>query len=218
MKLLDGFCGGGGAGMGYHQAGFEVVGVDIKPQPRYPFEFVQADALEYIADHGHDFDVIHASPPCQKFSHITPERSKANHPDLIDPTRRVLQRTQKPYIIENVSGARAHLKSPIKLCGSMFRLKVFRHRFFEIYPAVILLTPPCQHDYTPIYVTGSTGYGGCGFPRVDAAIAEKRQAMDIDWMTTAEIDQAIPPAYTKWIGEQMLATMNAPSARPEMRR
>jgi len=191
--------------MGYHRAGFgEIVGVDHLPQPRYPFEFVQADALEFLAEHGREFDVIHASPPCQRYSQATPNGYKEGHPNLIRPTRQILSAIGKSYVIENVTGARRHLKTPVMLCGSMFGLSIFRHRWFEIWPCALLLTPPCQHDFTPVYVTGSTGRSGCGFPRKDATIAAKRQAMDIDWMVTSEIDQAIPPAYTKWIGQQLL--------------
>jgi len=191
--------------MGYHRAGFgEIVGVDHLPQIRYPFEFVQADALEFVAEHGTEFDVIHASPPCQRFSVATPNGYKENHPDLIKPTRQALASLGKPYVIENVTGARRHLKTPVMLCGSMFGLKVYRHRWFEIWPRILLLTPPCRHDFTPVYVTGSTGRAGCGFPRKDASIADKRKAIGIDWMTINEIDQAIPPVYTEWIGKQLL--------------
>ena len=209
MRLLDLFCGAGGAAMGYHKAGFgEIVGVDHLPQPRYPFQFVQADALEYLAEHGQEFDVIHASPPCQRFSHATPNGYKDNHPDLIRPTRQALMVLGRPYVIENVTGARRHLKTPVMLCGSMFGLSIFRHRWFEIWPCVLLLTPTCRHDFTPVYVTGSTGWSGCGYPRKDASISHKREAMEIDWMTTGEIDQAIPPAYTEWIGQHIIMSSN----------
>jgi DNA (cytosine-5)-methyltransferase 1 len=208
MKLLDLFCGAGGAAWGYHLAGFdEITGVDIKPQPRYPFEFIQADALEYLAEHGQEFDMIHASPPCQRFSNATPNSHKEGHPDLIKPVRKLLRRIGKPYVIENVTGARRHLKTPVMLCGSMFGLNVYRHRWFEIWPPVLLLSPPCRHDFTPVYITGSTGWGGCDFSRKDASIDQKREAMGILWMTTDEIDQAIPPAYTKFIGSKLLELM-----------
>ena len=205
MRLLDLFCGAGGAAVGYHRAGFgKIVGVDHLPQPRYPFEFVQADALEYLADHGQEFDVIHASPPCQRFSVATPNGYKEKHPDMIKPIRQALIIIGRPYVIENVTGARRHLKTPVMLCGSMFGLSIFRHRWFEIYPRILLLTSPCRHDFAPVYVTGSTGRAGCDFPRKDASIEQKREAMGIDWMVTDEIDQAIPPAYTEWIGKQLL--------------
>lgn len=105
-RLLDLFCGAGGAAMGYHRAGFDVVGVDIKPQKHYPFEFHQGDALEYVAAHGHEYDVIHASPPCQGYSEETPLEYRGNHPRMIGAVRDALQKIGKPYIIENVDGAR----------------------------------------------------------------------------------------------------------------
>lgn len=208
MKLLDLFCGAGGAAQGYYNAGFrDITGIDHMLQKRYPFDFVLADALEYLAKYGHEYDVIHASPPCQRFSHATPEAYKERHLDLITPTRELLQKFGKPYVIENVSGARRHLRNPMMLCGSMFGLNVFRHRYFEIWPSILVLVPPCNHSFVPVYVTGSTGYSGCGFPRKDATIAAKREAMGIDWMVTSEIDQAIPPVYTEWIGQQLRRVM-----------
>ena len=144
MKLLDLFCGAGGAGMGYHRAGFEIVGVDIAPQPRYPFEFVQADALEFLADHGHEFDAIHASPPCQGYSimHNLPWLRGRDYPLLILPAIEMLEALGKPYVVENVMGARHGSKMLKKrgleahglragwLCGAMFNLPFYRHRLF----------------------------------------------------------------------------------------
>lgn len=130
--LLDTFCKAGGAGMGYHLAGFEVVGVDIEPQKHYPFEFHKADALEFIAQHGHEFDVIHASPPCQFGSEATPMAARANHENLIPATREALKHAGRPYVIENVENVRVWLKNPVMLCGSMFNLPVWRHRYFEL--------------------------------------------------------------------------------------
>lgn len=131
MKLLDLFCGAGGAAMGYHRAGFgEIVGVDINPQPRYPFEFVQGDAVEYVAEHGHGFDAVHASPPCQGYSIMRnlPWLKDREYPMLIDPVRELLEQTGKPWVIENVMGA--HLPAGW-LCGTMFGLPFYRHRAFE---------------------------------------------------------------------------------------
>ena len=212
-RLLDLFCGAGGASMGYHQAGFEVVGVDIRPQPRYPFEFVQADALEYVAAHGHEFDVIHASPPCQAYTRLRrlvegKIGRKRDYPDLVAPTREALRATGKIYVIENVGGA--PLQDPIMLCGEMFGLRVFRHRYFEV--SVFLLAPP--HPRHPrgsttmayrsrsSFANGATHIGvyGNAFD-----VEDGRVAMGIDWMTRRELSQAIPPAYTRWIGEQILA-------------
>jgi DNA (cytosine-5)-methyltransferase 1 len=201
MKLLDLFCGAGGAGMGYHRAGFEVVGVDIKQQPHYPFEFHQADALEYLAEHGSEYDVIHASPPCQRYSEITPPQYRDNHPDLIAATREALIKTGKPYVIENVEGARYLLKSPIVLCGSMFGLGVWRHRYFEIYPEIHALLPPCNHSFLPVLITGTTRRKT---GRFEYTAQQCRDASGLDWMTRKGMDEAIPPAYTEWIGRRIL--------------
>ena len=204
MRLLDTFCGAGGAAVGYHRAGFEVVGIDVEPQPHYPFEFHQADALDYIREHGHEFDVIHASPPCQRYSWETPDEYKASHLDLIAPTREVLIATGKPYVIENVAGARGELIFPVMLCGSMFGLGVWRHRYFEVFDGakhLLLLTPPCNHSNVPILVTGTPRRKG--YPRRDPSKCQKERAIGIDWMITTELDQAIPPAYTEWLGRRI---------------
>ena len=154
MRLLDLYCKAGGCSMGYSHAGFEVVGVDIEPQPRYPFEFVQADAIEYVTAHGHEFDAIHASPPCQRYSTMTKGRWQdrvIEHPDLIAPTREALKVVGKPYSLENVEGARKELVNPVMLCGTMFDLKtkggsqLRRHRYFELSFPINFLVPPCQH-------------------------------------------------------------------------
>jgi len=194
MRLLDLFCGAGGAGMGYHRAGFEVVGVDIKPMPRYPFEFHQADALEYLAEHGAEFDVIHASPPCQHYSsmqHI--HKNQHKWPDLVAPTRDLLVLTGKPFVIENVEGA--PLRVDIMLCGSNFKLGMIRHRIFEFSFPWFTLVPPCNHVnmYDPWH--GETQ------DRINMS-----KGMGIDWfMTRQEVREAIPPAYTNFIGGQLIA-------------
>jgi DNA (cytosine-5)-methyltransferase 1 len=152
-RLLDLFCGAGGAAMGYSRAGFEVVGVDIKPQPRYPFAFVQADALETLREWTWEneisFDAIHASPPCQAFS-VLKHLSSGDHPELVEPTRNRLQATALPYVIENVPGA--PLIEPVTICGSSLGLDVRRHRLFETnWP---LMVPPCAHGWqTPRFQT-----------------------------------------------------------------
>ena len=143
-KLLDLFCGAGGASMGYSRAGFEVVGVDIKPQPNYPFEFIQADAIEYL-DNCYKFDVIHASPPCQKFSgmqHI--HKNKDKHPDLITPTVKFLDKLNLPYVIETVIGA--PLRIDLLLCGTMFELPIRKHRIFTSNIPMPILTMVCKHE------------------------------------------------------------------------
>jgi len=197
MRLLDLFCGAGGAAYGYHLAGFDdIVGVDIKLQPRYPFEFVQADALDYVAEHGQEFDVIHASPPCQAFTNARVIHGR-EHPDLLTPTRDSLDRVGKPWVIENVPGA--PMRVDLMLCGSMFgesRLK--RHRWFEFWAVLpLMLLPPCGHSKQIVSVFGHGGHRYHG-------VAEWREVMGIDWMIRDELAQAIPPAYTEWIGSKIL--------------
>jgi len=202
-KLLDLFCGAGGASMGYHRAGFEVVGVDNKPQPHYPFKFYQADALEFPLD---GYDVIHASPPCQYYSEATPITTKKNHPHLIKIVHGLLVTAGKPYTIENVEGARWHLENPIMLCGSMFGLGVWRHRWFEISPCYFLSPFSCNHSYKPITVNppqnARKSQGGRDF-------GKEKTAMGIDWMDKNEISQAIPPAYTEYIGKYLLSFLTS---------
>ena len=203
-RILDLFCCQGGAGMGYSLAGFEVVGVDIQPQPRYPFEFHQGDALEFAAKYGSDFDAIHASPPCQGYSLGALWRgTKENHPDLVDATRQALQATGRPYIIENVPGA--PLRKSVMLCGTMFGLKVIRHRHFEIHPDLAFITPPCVHRgrvRDGHYVTVA-GHGGDG----SNAYSVWADAMEIDWMDKYGLSQALPPVYTSFLGSVLVAVL-----------
>jgi len=194
LRILDLFCGAGGATKGYQRAGFYVVGVDIKPQPHYcGDEFHQADALTYSLD---GFDVIHASPPCQHYSTMTHiHKNKNLHPDLIDKVRNLLQITGKIFVIENVIGSK--LKTPIMLCGTSFGLRIAKHRLFEINPKLYFLMPPCQHEniYDP-YHGGEEARG----ERTKLA-----EAIGIDFfMTRPEVREAIPPAYTEWIGKQLI--------------
>lgn len=194
--------------MGYHRAGFEVVGVDIKPQPRYPFEFHQADALEFPLS---GFDVIHASPPCQKFSRATNIHNgkpyQKNHPDLIDAIRQRLSATERPYIIENVP--EAPLTSCVTLCGTMFEgLRVYRHRNFETWPIVLLPPYCCNHKYRlppnkgHYHTLDEYDFITCVGHNFSAESG--RIAMGIGWMTRDELAEAIPPAYTEWIGRKFL--------------
>jgi DNA (cytosine-5)-methyltransferase 1 len=221
MRLLDLFCGAGGAAMGYHRAGFnEIVGVDNRPQHHYPFEFVQGDALEYCTAHGHEYDMIHASPPCQGYS-VTRSLSNKTHPMLIDATRAVLIATGRSYVIENVPGA--PLINPLMLCGTMFGLGVIRHRLFECEPPIWFPPATCVHNGLATGNRGSlrgskTPSLRHGFTYVTVAgnnylADEGRAAMGIEWMTRTELSQAIPPAYTEWIGRQLLdsALSGAPS-------
>ena len=217
-KLLDLFCGSGGAAMGYHRAGFDVFGVDLDPKPlrHYPFPHVCADALEYLAAHGSEYDAIHASPPCQRYTSLKAMWNAREHPDLVAVTRKLLMATGKPWILENVPGA--PLLSPIVLCGSMFRLgcdgaELRRHRLFET--SFPLAAPcSCQHGWSGAASATIGVYGHAGgrdrrrrkngqhFPT-----SARAQAMGIDWMTGNELSQAIPPAYTTSIGTALLAHM-----------
>lgn len=211
-KLLDLFCGAGGCSVGYSRAGFDVVGVDNRPMPRYPFEFHQADALEFCAAHGHEFDVIHASPPCQGYSLAKNNGSGKGASLLIEPMRAALIATGKQWVIENVPGA--PLMSPVELCGSMFGLKAAgmdlpRHRWFE--SSVFLMAPPCRHrrgKTLGVYGNGTNSYHRDKLGRCITA-AETREAMGIDWMTRRELAQAIPPAYTEFIGRQLLSALES---------
>jgi DNA (cytosine-5)-methyltransferase 1 len=210
-RLLDLFCCAGGAGVGYSQVGFEVVGVDIKPQPNYPLPFIQADALTLDPEFVALFDAVHASPPCQSYSDLAKRNGNADEwPRLIEPVRAMLIRSGLPYVIENVEGA--PLISPVVLCGTMFpELRVLRHRLFE---ANFEIVPPLHGAHPKVHTFDRrkshfgktnewsdfvqvTGGGNC-------TLAAASQAMGIDWMTKGEINEAIPPAYTRFIGRQLL--------------
>lgn len=246
VRLLDLFCGAGGAAMGYSRAGFtEIVGVDIKPQPRYPFEFVQADweePLSYLPGlwerEGVSY-VVHASPPCQRYSNMTKKWGREeDHPDLVAAVREAIAEIEPPaYVIENVPGA--PLEAPVMLCGSMFGLgafvcgcglcvangdrygcancngddgatgriyQLFRHRMFET-DAEVFAPAMCAHERQALPVYGHAGgrskRDGLKFPGTDAW----REGMGIDWMTGAELAEAIPPAYTEYIGRRLLEQM-----------
>jgi DNA (cytosine-5)-methyltransferase 1 len=207
-RLLDLFCGGGGAAKGYYRAGFDVVGVDAKDQPRYPFPFHQGDALAVLkhllngraisAEDRHytldDFAAIHASPPCQHYANVTAWRgNQDDHPDLIAPVRDLLEQTELPYVIENVRTS--ELRADFMLCGTGFGQPFRRHRFFETNWSGLVLSHPCQHrpsDY-------SFDHGGKQPESV------YRDAMGCGWMTVEESREAIPPIYTGFIGAQLMA-------------
>ncbi len=212
-RVLDLFCGAGGAGYGYHLAGFDVVGVDIKPQPDYPFTFIQDDVLNLAPwVFSDEFDLVHASPQCQSYSDLA-KRNRNGHlwPRLIEPVREILQGTGIPYVIENVEGA--PLLDPTVLCGTMFPgLRVLRHRLFET--SFLLDAPP--HPAHPLVFTHDKRKGHYGkldqntsFVQVtgggNCTIANARDAMGISWMRKADINEAIPPAYTEYIGKAFLA-------------
>lgn len=215
MRLLDLFCGAGGCAVGYHRAGFtEIVGVDNRPQPRYPFEFVQGDALEYLAAHGREFDAIHASPPCQKYSQVNRRQQLQGreYPDLIPAIRELLIRSGIPWVIENVEAA--PLKRAIKLCGTSFGLPIRRHRLFE--SSMMLFCLPCNHSrfkekkYPTCFQEKGAVRRKSSVVQIygnTAGVGLWPAALGIDWMNRHEMSQAIPPAYTEYIGRQLLQTM-----------
>lgn len=212
--LLDLFCGAGGAGKGYADAGWEIVGIDIDPQPDYPYTFIQGDAIEFAERYGRSFDARHASPPCQSQTALTRGTNKGReYPNLIPQTRAVLEAIGGPYVIENVQGS--EVRRDLVLCGEMFGLRVLRHRYFELGG---WSTVPPQHvphrgrvagwrhgqyhegPYFAVYGDG----GGKG------SLAEWQDAMSIDWMSTRhDLAEAIPPAYTEFIGRQLLESLAA---------
>lgn len=196
MRVLDLFCGAGGATRGLQLAGFRVTGVDIKPQPNYcGDEFIRADAAEF---HLWGYDLIWASPPCQRFSCVTPNGHREKYPDLIAKMRQRLQ--GKNYVIENVPGARHLLKNPVMLCGSMFGLRTRRHRYFETsFP--VEAPGRCDHSKPPLLVTTA----GANSRKIGNTKSTKNapEAYGIDWMRGRELAEAIPPAYSRYIAEQL---------------
>ena len=211
-RIADLFCGAGGAGMGLHRAGFEVVGFDLKPQPNYPFEFHHADALDVDL---RGFDAIWASPPCQRFSQAVKKKYRKARPNLIPAIRIQITNADVPYMIENVPTARRHLREPVQLCGSAFGLPIRRHRLFESnvwlwsgqcsheeYPRIY---PPAWNRTTPLRVLSISG----GYQQRQASLDEHRAAMGVDWdMTCTELSEAIPPAYSEYLGKQLMAVLS----------
>lgn len=213
-KLLDLFCCAGGAAMGYHRAGFDVTGIDNRPQPRYPFAFVQADALEYLAEHGHEYDAIHASPPCHDYTSLVSLSGANGTRWLLPATRDALRLSGRPWVIENVPGA--DLRADVRLCGAMFGLRTYRHRWFELgdpmFPPV--LPHPRHRVRTSTYKRKRQyleGYNISVTGNVGSWVGSR--VLGIDWMIGAELSQAIPPVYTEVIGRHLLdqlATAGAP--------
>jgi len=200
-KLLDLFCGAGGAGEGYRQAGFSVTGVDIDPQPKNPHKFIQWCAFDYLKKHGKEYDVIHASPPCQEYSKASKQWRKAGkkYPDYIARIRRELVRVGKPWIIENVPGS--PLINPIFLNGSFFGINIHRPRFFE---TSFDLEQPIVPKMKPIKMGRPISDGDILQPVGHfSGVWYAKREMGLEWMGQKELAQAIPPVYTKWIGERV---------------
>lgn len=212
LTVLDTYCCQGGAGMGYWLAGFNVVGVDQDPQPRYPFPFVQGDAVAYIRDHGAGFDFIHASPPCQGYSDAQVIQGR-EHPLLIAPTRQALESTGRPFVIENVPGAAAHLTGPVTLCGQMFGLRTYRDRHFEPGGGLILPQPHHPLHRLPITKMGRPRRPGemAHYVGNFSGVQEARDDLGVPWMNRDGIRESIPPAYARWVGDQFLAQVAAVS-------
>ncbi|MFE9937096.1 methyltransferase domain-containing protein [Streptomyces hirsutus] len=206
-RLLDLFCCQGGAAKGYADAGFDVTGVDLSPQPRYPFRFVQADAIAFVREHGTAFDFIHASPPCQHDTEC--QRIQGNaHPDLIAPTRSALETTGRPWVMENVRGAVPKLREPVMLCGQMFRLANYRHRYFETGGGFYLPQPDHPAHLVPQAKMGRPvppGHYG-QFVGNFSGVPLAREVLGVPWMNRDGIRECIPPAYTEHIGAVFLAT------------
>jgi len=217
-RLLDLFCCEGGAAKGYADAGFDVIGVDIAPQPNYPFDFIQADALEFLREDLRwtrgpryaplAYDAIHASPPCQSYTTMS-NRWGSDYPALIPAVRDLLERTGLPYVIENVAGSRSELRNPIRLTGEMFGLRVHRPRLFETnWPLMSFPSPPRQPN--PVAVYGKNDQRRL-WTRTDgselraANLEEAREAMGMPWASWDGCREAIPPAYTAFIGVQLIA-------------
>lgn len=207
-RCLDLFCCQGGAGTGYALAGFSVLGVDInlKFKKRYPYEFVCDDALQFLKANYDDYDFIHASPPCQGYSNLTPHYARDRHDKLIAELRNILLETRKPYCIENVAGARHDLINPFMLCGSMFGLRTQRHRYFET-SFIVKVDMSCDHRQVPLLVTSASKSSrelrfklGIKPKTVKNALL----AYGIDWMTFDGLKECIPPDYTKFIAKKWI--------------
>jgi DNA (cytosine-5)-methyltransferase 1 len=208
---LDTFCGGGGAGVGYYRAGFHVIGIDLEYHADYPFPMIVGDAMDYLTDTEFlaQFYLIHASPPCPRYSVATPAATRDSHPDLVGPVRDALRAWGGTYVIENVPGA--PLENPTMLCGSAFGLRVRRHRLFE--SNAFLMSPGCFHDGRPVvgvygdHADRKQHFRPDGTARGTKAtsVADAQDALGIDWMSRWEdLADSIPPAYSEHIGAQLL--------------
>lgn len=213
-RALDLYCGAGGASMGLHRAGFEVVGVDLSPQPRYPFAFIRADVLGLTPEFVRGFDFVWASPMCQAHTWSTRRGREEKFPAQIAPTRELLKAAGVEYVIENVVGAGPELVDPVRLCGFMFGLKVIRHRLFECsFPVDVPAHRPCSGAIARGDAYTVCGHGG---DSKSFKLADWQAAMGIDWMAKAELTQSIPPAYSEYLARQALhgATPRAGEGAP----
>ena len=218
MRLLDLFCGAGGCSVGYHRAGFDVEGWDIAPHPDYPYRLTVGDAMTALADVDYlsSFDVVHASPPCPRFSTMTNADARERHPDLLTPTIAALRAWGGTWVVENVAGARAYMPSPVMYCGQAMGLRMLkRHRYFA--SSAPLMSPGCacgSHEVVGVYgnpgpyayLRPDGGKRGINYRSAQHA----RDVMGIDWMTNQDdLTDAIPPAYTEHIGRQILDHLGA---------
>lgn len=207
-KLADLGSGAGGSAWGYHLAGFDVTGVDIVPQPRFPVilpyvKFVQADAVEFLREHGHEFDAFACSPPCQPYSRMSGCRPglASTYPELIVPWRDALLEQDKPFIMENVKGA--PLRSPVMLCTAAFGRETYRHRFFE--SNIPLEVPPDPPHLVPASRAGHWEPGTyISIAGHFSPVSKGREAMGIEWMRREELKEAVPPCFTEFLGKQLL--------------
>jgi DNA (cytosine-5)-methyltransferase 1 len=222
MRLLDLYSGAGGAAWGYYKAGFDVIGVDIAPQPNYPFDFHQGDALEFLAAHGHEFDAIHASPPCQSYLNLGAVNRKLgrgyDHADLIAATRELLVASGKVWVIENVADARPQLIDPVRICGTGLGRPLRRHRLFE--SNIPLEGVACDHQRfsVPRYWTGWRPNGEHRLSTVVQVYgnAGGREhwpaALGVDWMTAKEMTECIPPDFAEHVGRQLRSHLEQAAA------
>jgi DNA (cytosine-5)-methyltransferase 1 len=216
LRVLVTYCCQGGDSMGWHLAGFDVTGVDKDPQPRYPFPFIQGDAVEYIRAHGHEYDVVAGSPPCQWYSR-TWKIQQREHPALIGPTREAMQSTGRPWVMENVEEARDDMRSPVMLCGASFALHTYRHRLLE---ASFPLTAPEHREHAhPVVKMGRplksrAQYAALGQDRDGdwyhavgnfSNVPYVKADMGVPWMSRDGIRECIPPVYGYWVALQFLA-------------
>lgn len=212
-RILDLFCCQGGAAMGYYRAGFDVTGVDIAPQPRYPFRFIQSDAVGFIRDHGAEFDFIHASPPCQYYTQCQRIQGR-EHLALITPTREALEATGRPWVIENVEDAGPELRGPVTLCAAVFGMRTYRHRLFETGGGFTFTPPRHLPHLAALTKMGRPRTAGTFAHYVGnfSGVQEARDDMDVPWMNRDGIRECIPPAYTQWIGTRAHASLREVAA------